>query len=69
MEIGHHAHTLSPVAGLGVSAGYVAAVTAVAAVLLSGVMCDHRSARRTPRCTTLAQLLAAGSATGVVPDQ
>jgi hypothetical protein len=34
MQIGHHAHTLSPGAGLAVFAGYVVAVTATAAVLL-----------------------------------
>jgi ABC-type transport system involved in multi-copper enzyme maturation permease subunit len=34
MRIGHHAHTLSPGAGLAVFAGYVVAVIAVAAVLL-----------------------------------
>jgi ABC-2 type transport system permease protein len=34
MQIGHHAHTLSPGAGLAVFAGYVAAVIAAAAVLL-----------------------------------
>jgi ABC-2 type transport system permease protein len=34
MEIGHHAHTLSPGAGLAVFAGYVVAVIAAAAVLL-----------------------------------
>ena len=34
MQIGHHAQTLSPGAGLVVFAGYVAAVIAVAAVLL-----------------------------------
>jgi ABC-2 type transport system permease protein len=34
MEIGHHAHTLSPGAGVAVFAGYVAAVIAAAAVLL-----------------------------------
>jgi hypothetical protein len=35
MEIGHHAHTLSPGAGLAVFAGYVALVIASAAVLLA----------------------------------
>ena len=35
MQIGHHAHTLSPGAGAAVLAGYVAAVIAAAAVLLS----------------------------------
>jgi len=34
MRIGHHAHTLSPGAGLAVFAAYVAAVLAIAAVLL-----------------------------------
>ena len=34
MEIGHHAHTLSPGAGLAVFAGYVVAVIAASAVLL-----------------------------------
>jgi ABC-type transport system involved in multi-copper enzyme maturation permease subunit len=34
MQIGHHAHTLSPGAGLAVFAGYVVAVIAAAAVLL-----------------------------------
>jgi ABC-2 type transport system permease protein len=34
MQIGHHANTLSPGAGLAVFAGYAAAVIAVAAVLL-----------------------------------
>jgi hypothetical protein len=34
MEIGHHAHTLSPGAGLAVFAGYVAVTIAAAAVLL-----------------------------------
>jgi len=34
MRIGHHAHTLSPGAGLAVFAAYVAAVIAIAAVLL-----------------------------------
>ena len=34
MEIGHHAHTLSPGAGFAVFAGYVALVIAAAAVLL-----------------------------------
>jgi hypothetical protein len=34
MEIGHHANTLSPAAGLAVFAGYVAVVIAAAAVLL-----------------------------------
>jgi ABC-2 type transport system permease protein len=34
MQIGHHANTLSPGAGLAVFAGYVAAVIAAAAVLL-----------------------------------
>jgi hypothetical protein len=34
MQIGHHAHTLSPAAGLAVFAGYVVAVIAAAAVLL-----------------------------------
>ena len=34
MEIGHHAHTLSPGVGLAVFAGYVVAVIAAAAVLL-----------------------------------
>jgi ABC-type transport system involved in multi-copper enzyme maturation permease subunit len=35
MQIGHHAHTLSPGAGLAVFAGYVAVVIAAAAVLLT----------------------------------
>jgi ABC-2 type transport system permease protein len=35
MKIGHHANTLSPGAGLAVFAGYVVAVIAVAAVLLT----------------------------------
>jgi ABC-2 type transport system permease protein len=35
MQIGHHANTLSPGAGLAVFAGYVVAVIAVAAVLLA----------------------------------
>ena len=34
MQIGHHANTLSPAAGLAVFAGYVAAVIAASAVLL-----------------------------------
>ena len=34
MQIGHHAHSLSPVAGFAVLAGYVAVVIAAAAVLL-----------------------------------
>jgi ABC-2 type transport system permease protein len=34
MQIGHHAHTLSPLAGFAVFAAYVAAVIAAAAVLL-----------------------------------
>ena len=34
MQIGHHAHTLSPGVGLAVFAGYTAAALAAAAVLL-----------------------------------
>ena len=34
MQIGHHAHTLSPGAGLAVFAGYTAAALAAAAALL-----------------------------------
>lgn len=35
MQIGHHAHMLSPGAGLAVFAGYTAAALAAAAVLLA----------------------------------